>query len=643
MSGRRGVHHALATTLVGSIGLSMGLVAGGGGDAGAAATATVPIARSFLGPPDAADLGPYASSTMGVEVVLEPRDASLMTADLAALYNPSSASYHKWLSRGSFAARFDPSPAVEASVAAYLRQQGLTVVAGSSPFLVRAVGSSDRVAAAFATTIDRYRAPNGDAFFAPAASVRVPADLSGVVDGVIGLADTAQELPLDIRTGSGPAVAHYGAGPEGSGLTPSQLDGIYGAGAAVAAGARGQGKGVTMGVFELSGYTASDITTYARKFFGQKYTPRLVNIDVDGGPLTPQCPTGDVCHRKHDYSGDIEVEADLETQIAIAPQASKILVYNAPNDKTGQTTVDEYMKIASDDLADSISTSWGVCEPDLGAAVATAENTAFTQMAMQGQSITAAAGDDGAFDCLEDGTSNAHVLSVDDPASQPLVTGVGGTSFESFDPGSDRNPSYPTGVETVWNDLDACNGTHRGLIACIVNGAGGGGVSVFWPRPSFQTGPGVQPLQNREVPDVSADADEFTPYAEYCTGSPATNSYCARSGGGWFGIGGTSLSSPLWAAVIGDAIGYNQTRFGTATMTLYPLFQSDYATYFHDITGVGQTENNNGNYPVTPDYDMATGIGTPIIGALVTETGSPAPEAGARTRGVDRPSPPVRP
>jgi kumamolisin len=257
--------------------------------------------------------------------------------------------------------------------------------------------------------------------------------------------------------------------------------------------------------------------------------------------------------------------------------------------------------------------------------VAVAENIAFTQMAMQGQSITAAAGDDGAFDCLQDGTSNAHAIAVDDPASQPLVTGVGGTSFEGFDPGSDMNPSYPTGVETVWNDFDACNGSRQGLIACSRNGAGGGGVSVFWPRPGFQKGPGVEPLQNREVPDVSANADEFTPYAEYCTGSPSTNSDCARSGGGWFGIGGTSLSSPLWAAVIGDAIGYNGVRFGTATTTLYPLFRSEYTTYFHDITGVGQTETTNGNYPVTVGYDMATGMGTPNIGAIVTETASPAP------------------
>jgi kumamolisin len=620
MGGLRGVRDAATRVLVGSLLVSVGVVAAVSGNAGAAPP-TVPIARSFLGTPDAVDGGTYAAAQMGIEVVLQPSDPSEMNAELAALYDPSSPMYHQWLSPGSFGRRFSPAAPVRASVRRFLRQSGLDVVSSSSPFLVRAVGSSLQVAAAFSTKIDSYLAPNGQSFFSDTAPARVPAGLGTDVAGVIGLADTAEEHPLDIPTGSVQSpVAHYGGGPEGSGLTPSQLDGIYNAGAAVSAGARGQGKGVTMAVFELSGYTASDVTTYAKHFFGPSYKTHLVNVEVDGGPLTPHCPQGDACHHRNDFGGDIEVEADIETQIALAPRAKAIVVYNAPNDKTGQTSVDEYLKIASDDVADSISTSWGLCEPDIGAATAVAENVAFTQMAMQGQSVTAASGDNGAFDCLQDGTSNAKAVSVDDPASQPLVTGVGGTSFEGFDPGTDPSPSYPSGTETVWNVLDGCNGTRQGLASCLRNGAGGGGVSVFWPRPSFQKGPGVRPLDNREVPDVSADADEFTPYAEFCTGSPTTNSNCAGFGGGWFGIGGTSLSSPLWAAVIGDAVGFNGTRFGTATMTLYPLFRSSYSTYFHDITGIGQTENSNGNYPVTLNYDLATGIGTPDIGAIVTET-----------------------
>ena len=148
------------------------------------------------------------------------------------------------------------------------------MLGSSSPFLVRAVGSTDRVAAAFSTGFENYRAPDGETFFSDTGPARVPAGLGSAVAGVIGLADTARERPLAIRSASAASPgAHYGAGPFGSGLTPSQLDGIYDAGPAVARGAHGQGRGATMAVFELSGYTAADITTYSQKFLGRGTGP----------------------------------------------------------------------------------------------------------------------------------------------------------------------------------------------------------------------------------------------------------------------------------------------------------------------------------------------------------------------------------
>ena len=86
------------------------------------------------------------------------------------------------------------------------------------------------------------------------------------------------------------------------------------------------------------------------------------------------------------YSGDIEVDADIETQLAIAPDVSHLIVYNAPNDFTGQTELDEWSAIAKANVADSISSSWAVCENDVTAGYAQAENTIFRQMAAQGQS-----------------------------------------------------------------------------------------------------------------------------------------------------------------------------------------------------------------------------------------------------------------
>ncbi len=602
-----------------------------------AANAYVDVSGSYSSVPAGARLLGQAQSgsQMTVTIVLKSRNQTQLESVLSGLYTPGNAQYHRWLAQGQFNARFAPTSAQIAQVTTYLKAQGMTIGTTPSPFLVRASGTAAQVQNAFRTKINNYVAANGEHFYRNDTSVQVPTSLNGLVQSVAGLTDTAYEHTHIVTTeqaakNAGRAVPKYGAGPGGSGLVPSQVASLYGATDVYKLGSRGQGKGATLAVFELSGYTASDVSHFEHKFFGKGENVPLVNINVDGGPITPVCPTGDTCNPAGDYSGDIEVEADLEQQIALAPKIDRILVYNAPNDSTGITTVNEYFKIASDDLADAVSASWGLCEQDVTLASAQAESVAFMQMAAQGQSMFAAAGDDGAFDCLQDGTSNIDDIAVDDPASQPYVTGVGGTSFGSYDPGKNLHPTYPKGIESVWNDLDYCNSSNPG--DCLQFGAGGGGVSRFWPRPIYQKGAGVNNAYSqkgpycsqaakgqycREVPDVSANADEYTPYAEYCTGDPATNSTCAtippQPATGWFGIGGTSLSSPVWSAIIALWDSVHGARFGNANFGLYQLYQANYGKYFHDITGENQTDNNNGLYPTTPNYDLATGIGSPRI------------------------------
>jgi subtilase family serine protease len=212
-------------------------------------------------------------------------------------------------------------------------------------------------------------------------------------------------------------------------------------------GPRGQGAGVNLAVFEQSAYQHADIETWAHTFYGKDYKPPLVDINVDGGPLNPICPAGDSCALPdlYGYAADGEVDEDVEMELAIAPAAKSILVYNAPFDLTGQTALDEETQMANDNRADVISSSYYACELLIGAGFLQAENILLEQMAAQGQSVFAASGDFGAFTCAPYGLA--------DPASQPWVTAVGGTSFESFNPGADPNPKYPEGVETVWNSL----------------------------------------------------------------------------------------------------------------------------------------------------------------------------------------------
>ncbi len=658
-----------------------GALASGGAALAAPSTPQLVALVDSVSPTTDAITGGYSASQMQIEVALQPRDASGLASTLDNLYNPDSASYEHWLAAGQFDARYAPATATEDAVTSFLRAGGLTVDSSSSPFLVRATGTSAQVSAVFHTTLSTYKDSRGISYFANSTPVELPGEVAADAIGVVGLTNTvrAQDGVIKFNNTVRPKVTAtstggttscetpyptrqqlfaayiggkllpygYGGGPGCAGLTPSQTNSIYDA---PKAGLRSKGAGTSIAVFELSGYQASDIDTWATTFYGPGYSPPLVNITVDGGPLSPVCPVGDECPPQYNYyANDIEVDADIEQELSISPDVSHLLVYNAPNDETGQTELNEYTVIADQDQASSISSSWGECENDAGAAYVQAENLIFEQIAAQGQSMFSSAGDTGAFDCIRsDGTT---IVNVEDPATQPWVTSVGGTSLESDNPGTNPHPRYPYGVETVWNVDNLCSDSpaspsldnQTGYFWCTNTGAGGGGSSQYWGLPFYQRGPGIinsyttygngstncslasQGTPCREVPDISANADEYTPYAEYCTGSKATPySYCATIPAalekvhGWFGIGGTSLSSPLWAGIAADRDAYQGHRTGNFNPLVYWLYDRDAGAYFHDITGIGQSTNNNGLYPTTPGYDLATGIGTPKMAALIT-------------------------
>ncbi len=142
-------------------------------------------------------------------------------------------------------------------------------------------------------------------------------------------------------------------------------------------------------MFELSAYQHSDINTWAHQFYGPGYTPPLVDVNVDGGPLAPVCPVGDTCPPSFNgYAGDIEVDADIEASLAVSPDMNSLVVYNAPNDFTGQTELDEYAAIAdADAVSTPVSSSWAVCEnAGRGLRACRRENTAREDGA-QGQSV----------------------------------------------------------------------------------------------------------------------------------------------------------------------------------------------------------------------------------------------------------------
>ncbi len=267
---------------------------------------------------------------------------------------------------------------------------------------------------------------------------------------------------------------------------------------------------------------------------------------------------------------------------------------------TDANMLDILGRIAQDDVAKVVSTSWGSCESETDPSLMTTENTIFEQMAAQGQSMFAAAGDQGSEACFVSSDAADTSLSVSDPASQPYVTGVGGVSLAPL------LGSYP---QTTWNN---CLGI--AFLHCAdgaVGGAGGGGVSSIWSKPGWQSGPGVGTSGGREVPDVSASADPY-------------HGDVVAWGGGWEPIAGTSAAAPLWAAATALADQGCASSAGFLNPTLYanPSKLTDVTSGNNDYT-----QTHGGSYTAQGGYDMATGLGTPngaMLSSLLEPAGCPS-------------------
>ena len=143
--------------------------------------------------------GAFTASSMSVEVALAPRDEAGLTAALKAVYTQGSAQYGQFLAKGQFDARYAPTTATTNGVAAYLRNAGLTVSSTSSPFLIRATGSSAKITAAFHTDLRTYRDRQGAKYYSNSSSVRLPASIASAISGVVGLTNTVRLQSLAVR------------------------------------------------------------------------------------------------------------------------------------------------------------------------------------------------------------------------------------------------------------------------------------------------------------------------------------------------------------------------------------------------------------------------------------------------------------
>ena len=557
-------------------------------------------------------LGPTDPNThIELLIGLHPRNEANLKSYVDTLSLTHSTTGHRYLSPSEVAASFAPLTSSQSAIIDYMQQAGFSESATyTHHLLIGFTGTIGEAENAFYVQINNYRAHGGREFYAPSSNPSVPIALAPFIQSITGLDDarvythppivaTQHANTGSITSNSNTCMAAQ-SGPPFSYYIPNQIATAYNLTGLYNAGFRGEGQ--TVALYELDNFVPSDISAYT-KCYGGSSVP-INRIAVNGGaPATPG-------------RGAIEVELDMELVLSAAPHLASLRVYEAANDSVDALA--EWSRIVSDAVP-IVSTSWGSCESNSFAqALYNEENVLFMIAAAQGQSIFVASGDFGSNDC---GNTTPTTPSVDDPASQPYVTGVGGTTLTT-------TGTNTYGSETTWN-----NGKGN---------ASGGGVSSIWSMPAWQAGPGVISAASsgtpcsassgnycREVPDVALNADPGTGYEIYCTAVVSGSNGPCNPNAAWITVGGTSAGAPMWAAMIALAneksLHDGNFNLGFLNPLLYQIGQNSSSTsYSNDFNDVQQgnnytTADGNNEFQATPNYDMTTGLGSYNALALATD------------------------
>ncbi|HEY4017574.1 MAG TPA: S53 family peptidase [Pseudonocardiaceae bacterium] len=342
------------------------------------------------------------------------------------------------------------------------------------------------------------------------------------------------------------------------------------------------GAGQTIAIVDAfqSPTITSDLATFD-SLFGLA-APKLNIIAPDG--LTPFDPSNAV-----EVSWAGEITLDVEYAHAIAPAATIDLVL-AKSDNDADL-IDAQRAVVSQGLGDVLSQSFGEAEQCMLPAIQQQAHQVFQQAVARHITVFASAGDQGAAQPTCDGSSFFKAAST--PASDPNVTGVGGTILDA----DGTTGAYHS--ETVWNEPN-------------FNAAGGGGYSVLYGTPRYQRS---LHLPSRGVPDVSYNA-------AIIGGVLAVWSSSGQGANLVFQFGGTSAGSPQWAGLVALADQLGHHRIGAINDELYLLGHGAIGgVFFHDITTGDNTYHGAGitvpGFPATKGWDPASGLGTPKANTLV--------------------------
>ena len=521
---------------------------------------------------------PDPNEQIRITVLLRPRQAMQNLASANELTD-TPPHQRQYMSREQFAAGCGASPGDLAKIEAFAHGHNLTVMEVSQARRTMVLsGTIAALSAAFGVYLANYEHSDGN-YRGRTGPIYIPADLTGIVQGVFGFDNRRQARPhfrhkrLTSRTGretARDAVA--------SGYTPLQVAQLYDFPAGT------DGSGESIGILEFGGgYNANDLDTYFQQL--GLSTPFVTAVAVDGVTNQP-VPGQD--------SPDTEVMLDIEVAGAVAPGANIVVYFS---NFTEQGWVDAITTAVHDSVhkPSVLSISWGFAEGQMiwSSQAIQAVNEAFQAAAAMGVTVCCAAGDDGSRDQIDDGLAHC-----DFPASSAFVLACGGTTLQS----SGANITS----ETVWNDGPD-------------GGATGGGISDAIDLPTWQATANVPPSVNaggrigRGVPDVAGNADPETGYLVLADAQPGS-------------VGGTSAVAPLWAGLIARI---NQ-KLGTPVGFLNPLLYNQIANAnaLNDITtGTNDITGQIGGYSAGPGWDACAGLGSPngtAIGNALAGAGAAA-------------------
>jgi len=541
----------------------------------AASVNVVSDARSTL--PPCTRVGPtLASQPISLTVVLPSRNPAGLASFISHATQPGDPLFRHYLTSAQFAAQFGARAADYKAIVTWAKTHGLTVGEEYSAHTVLSVtGAVKDLEAAFGVRFTDYKGTDGNNFYNSSLPPKAPAAIAGKITSILGLNNISRPRTMARKLPAGATPLASGSGPLGA-YSASDIRTAYSIPTQPI-----NAPGETIAVFEAGGFDPNDIETYLTTNNLPKRPVVVRNVNGYKGGID-------------DPGVDLEAALDIDMVIGTNPDVKKVLVYeDGEVDPFGVELVNSFAAIGSDNLAQTVSVSYGEDEALQDSADIQAENTELQQLVAQGIAVFASSGDNGAYG----NSTQVTGLNVADPSSQPLITAVGGTTLFTG-----LGAAYQD--EIAWNELPDA-------------GATGGGISTVWPIPSYQVLHGHSLAANnggsstkRNVPDVAAVADPYTGVAVY-----------SALNGGWFEVGGTSVSAPIWASFFSIANATSKMLglglIGFANPALYQLGpvtpESNFGGY-HDIVA-----GSNGNAQIYGipgfnagyEYDNVTGWGSP--------------------------------